>query len=128
MGSHSTDALEEQPRQALFHRCVSCFKQYPTFLPENIHSMRQSKWKATSWWQSTKMAYPITVDEQQPVPLTFTHVMAKLVVNLTYKNQWGGIPTVEKVAVGNAAKEATINYLTKVVTPSHYSKGRFLAS
>lgn len=58
------------------------------------------------------------VDEQQTVPLTFTHVMAKLVVNLTYKNQWGGIPTVEKVVVGNAAKEATINYLTKVVTPS----------
>ena len=58
------------------------------------------------------------VDEQQTVPLTFTHVMAKLVVNLTYKNQWGGIPTVEKVVVGNAAKEATINYLTKVVTPT----------
>ena len=34
-------------------------QQYPTFLPENIHSMRQSKWKVTSWWQSTKMAYPI---------------------------------------------------------------------
>lgn len=58
------------------------------------------------------------VDEPQTVPLTFTHVMAKLVVNLTYKNQWGGIPTVEKVVVGNAAKEATVNYLTKVVTPS----------
>lgn len=28
-------------------------------------------------------------DEQQTVPLTFTHVMAKLVVNLAYKNQWG---------------------------------------
>ncbi len=59
------------------------------------------------------------VDEQQPVPLTFTHVMAKLVVNLTYKNQWGiEGPTVDKVAVGNAAKKATVNYLTKVVTPS----------
>ena len=59
------------------------------------------------------------VDEQQPVPLTFTHVMAKLVVNLTYKNQWGADgPTVDKVAVGNAAKKATVNYLTKVVTPS----------
>lgn len=65
------------------------------------------------------------VDEQQPVPLTFTHVMAKLVVNLTYKNQWGGIPTVEKVVVGNAAKEATINYLTKVVTPSTTAKEDF---
>ena len=59
------------------------------------------------------------VDEQQPVPLIFTHVMAKLVVNLTYKNQWGTEgPTVDKVAVGNAAKKATVNYLTKVVTPS----------
>ena len=59
------------------------------------------------------------VDEQQPVPLTFTHVMAKLVVNLTYKNQWGTEgPTVDKVAVGNAAKKATVNFLTKVVTPS----------
>lgn len=38
--------------------CIQ-LQQYPTFLPENIHSMRQSKWKATSWWQSTKMAYPI---------------------------------------------------------------------
>ena len=64
-------------------------------------------------------------DEQQTVPLTFTHVMAKLVVNLTYKNQWGGIPTVEKVVVGNAAKEAIINYLTKVVTPSTTTKEDF---
>ena len=64
-------------------------------------------------------------DEQQTVPLTFTHVMAKLVVNLTYKNQWGGIPTVEKVIVGNAAKEATVNYLTKAVTPSTTVKEDF---
>ena len=58
-------------------------------------------------------------DEQQTVPLTFTHVMAKLVVNLTYKNQWGTEgPTVDKVVVGDAVKSATVNYLTKVVTPS----------
>lgn len=59
------------------------------------------------------------VDEPQTVPLTFTHVMAKLVVNLTYKNQWGTEgPTVDKVVVGDAVKSATVNYLTKVVTPS----------
>ena len=59
------------------------------------------------------------VDEQQTVPLTFTHVMAKLLVNLTYKNQWGTEgPTVDKVVVGDAVKSATVNYLTKVVTPS----------
>ena len=61
----------------------------------------------------------ITAEGKQAVPLTFTHVMAKLLVNLTYKNQWGTEgPTVDKVAVGNAAKKATVNYLTKVVTPS----------
>ena len=66
-----------------------------------------------------------SADAQQTVPLTFTHVMAKLVVNLTYKNQWGGIPTVEKVVVGNAIKEATINYLSKTVTPSATAKEDF---
>ena len=55
----------------------------------------------------------------QTVPLTFTHVMAKFVVNLTYKNQWGTEgPTVGSVMVGNAVRNATINYLTKVVSPS----------
>lgn len=65
------------------------------------------------------------VDEQQPVPLTFTHVMAKLVVNLTYKNQWGTEgPTVDKVVVGDAVKSATVNYLTKVVTPSAVAENK----
>ena len=60
-----------------------------------------------------------SADAQQTVPLTFTHVMAKLAVNLTYKNQWGTEgPTVDKVVVGDAVKSATVNYLTKVVTPS----------
>lgn len=61
----------------------------------------------------------ITAEGKQAVPLTFTHVMAKLVVNLTYKNQWGTEgPTVDKIVVGDAVKKATVNYLTKVVTPS----------
>ena len=60
-----------------------------------------------------------SADKRQVVPLNFTHVMAKLVVNLTYKNQWGADgPTVEKVVVGDAAKEATVNYLAKTVSPS----------
>ena len=42
------------------------------------------------------------VDEQQTVPLTFTHVMAKLVVNLTYKNQWGCLLYTSKSNWGGA--------------------------
>lgn len=53
----------------------------------------------------------------EPVQLDFSHVMAKIVVNLTFKNQWGGIPEVKTVAVKDAAREATVNYLTKTVTP-----------
>lgn len=53
----------------------------------------------------------------EPVQLDFSHVMAKIVVNLTFKNQWGGIPEVKTVAVKDAAREATVNYLTKTITP-----------
>lgn len=56
------------------------------------------------------------------VQLEFTHVMAKLVVNLTYKNQWGGIPDVDKVVVSNVITDASINYLTKAVTPAEIAK------
>ena len=56
------------------------------------------------------------------VKLEFTHVMAKLVVNLTYKNQWGGIPDVDKVVVSDVLTDASINYLTKAVTPAETAK------
>ena len=62
---------------------------------------------------------------QDAVQLDFTHVMAKMVVNLTYKNQWGGTPTVKNVVVSDAVKEATINYLTKAVTPTATAQADF---
>lgn len=51
------------------------------------------------------------------VPLTFDHVMAKLRVNLTYRSQWNGIPTVSSL-VTPANPGAIINYLTKAVVPN----------
>jgi len=45
-----------------------------------------------------------------PVDLTFNHVMAKLIVKLSFRNQWGGTPTVESVTA-TATDEATVNYL-----------------
>ena len=56
--------------------------------------------------------------ENNPVLLSFDHVMAKLIVNLQYRNQWGGTPTVESVTVNNAATTAKVNYLTRSVTAS----------
>lgn len=53
-----------------------------------------------------------------PVPLAFDHVMSKLVINLTYRNQWGGTPTVEKLVVKDAATKATVNCITKITTAS----------
>ena len=66
-----------------------------------------------------------TKDAKDAVKLDFTHVMAKMVVNLTYKNQWGGTPTVKNVVVSDAVKEATINYLTKTVTPTTTAQADF---
>lgn len=66
-----------------------------------------------------------TKDTKDAVQLDFTHVMAKMVVNLSYKNQWGGTPTVKNVVVSDAVKEATINYLTKAVTPTATAQADF---
>ena len=66
-----------------------------------------------------------TKDAKDAVQLDFTHVMAKMVVNLSYKNQWGGTPTVKNVVVSDAVKEATINYLTKAVTPTATAQADF---
>lgn len=54
-------------------------------------------------------------EDPNPVQLNFTHVMAKLNVNLRFRNQWTEKPTVTSVAT--TAKNAfNVNYLTKVVT------------
>ena len=52
------------------------------------------------------------------VPLTFDHLMAKLQVNLQFRNQWGDNgPSSVAVSI-NSNITATINYLAKTVTPS----------
>lgn len=54
-----------------------------------------------------------------PVPLTFNHVMAKVIVNLDFRNQWDVVgKDVEKVEFKNVATTAKVNYLTLAVTPS----------
>lgn len=62
------------------------------------------------------------------VPLAFTHTMAKINVNLTYRNQWGvdendqnKVPTVTSVQLPQAINKATVNLLTKEVTPDEDS-------
>ena len=52
-----------------------------------------------------------------PVALNFTHAMARLDVNLTFRNQWAAAPTVSAVTV-KAQKSATVDYLSKLVTAS----------
>lgn len=51
-----------------------------------------------------------------PVPLTFEHVMAKLVVNLNFRDQWGGTPEVTAVKAVSVAASATVDYLSKTLT------------
>lgn len=54
--------------------------------------------------------------QNNPVQLKFDHVMAKLIVNLEYRNQFGGTPKVESLVVKNAVSDASVNLLTKAVT------------
>jgi hypothetical protein len=50
------------------------------------------------------------VASENPVIMAFDHVMAKLVVNLTFRDQWSETPTVSAITA-SAATAATINYL-----------------
>lgn len=50
-----------------------------------------------------------------PVALAFTHALARMDVNLKFRNQWDGIPTVTSVAT-TSKKHYTVDYLTKAVT------------
>lgn len=58
----------------------------------------------------------VTMPENNVLTLPFKHIMAKLKVNLTFRNQWDTAPTVTSVA-GNLASSATINFYTDAVTP-----------
>ena len=50
-----------------------------------------------------------------PVALAFGHAMARLDVNLSFRNQWESTPTVTSVSA-TARKTATVNLLTTAVT------------
>ena len=52
----------------------------------------------------------------EPIDLVFDHMMARLNVNVKYRNQWGGVPE-DAVVVAKAATQGTIDYLTKTITP-----------
>lgn len=53
--------------------------------------------------------------QDNPVQLTFDHAMAKLVVNLHFRNQWADTPEVESVTL-EGYTTADVNYLSKAVS------------
>lgn len=56
--------------------------------------------------------------ETNPVVLNFGHLMAKLSIELSFRNQWGGqTPEVEAVRLKNVDSNASVNLLTKAVSP-----------
>lgn len=54
---------------------------------------------------------------ENPVSLSFDHVMAQLTVNLSFRTQFGGTAKVTAVNAVGMADKATVNLLTKAVTP-----------
>ena len=65
--------------------------------------------------------------QNDPVALTFDHLMAKLNVNLTFRNQWATEPTVTAVTA-TARKTATVDYLSPLVTASGTAEAIALTS
>lgn len=59
--------------------------------------------------------------QDNPVHLTFDHAMAKLVVNLHFRNQWGKTPEVTSVVL-DGYTEATVDYMVKTVTGTKKGK------
>ena len=55
------------------------------------------------------------VATQNPVSLTFDHAMAKLYVNMNFRNQWDQTPAIT-TCEATAASTATIDYLAQTVT------------
>lgn len=53
---------------------------------------------------------------ENPVLLSFDHVMAQLIVNLSFRTQFGGAAKVTAVNAVGMADKATVNLLTKAVT------------
>ena len=53
--------------------------------------------------------------KDNPVALEFSHAMARLDVNLSFRSQWATAPTVASVTAA-AKKTATVDYLAKKVT------------
>ena len=58
---------------------------------------------------------------QNPVSLTFDHAMAKLNVNMNFRNQWSETPAIAS-CVATAASTATIDYLAQTVTAGEQSQ------
>ena len=52
-----------------------------------------------------------------PVSLHFDHMMSKLVLELTYRNEFSGTPTVGSTSI-EAKNEGTIDYLKGMITPN----------
>ena len=51
------------------------------------------------------------------VPMVFDHIMARLDVNLTFRSEFGGTPSIQYITTC-AQPEAMVNYLTKTATVS----------
>lgn len=52
-----------------------------------------------------------------PIDMQFKHLSCMINVDLSYRDQFGGIPNVDKVVLGNVTMKGSINCLTQSITP-----------
>lgn len=73
-------------------------------------------------------SHEVVMPESNILTLPFKHVMAKLRVNLKFRNQWDEAPVVSSV-LADIAKKARINFYTNEIIPSANSQyDRYMTS
>ena len=84
-----------------------------TSFTADAYTLNQADYEASDLLIATNVAGLKAQDN--PVTLAFDHVLARLDVNLTFRNQWASAPEVTAVTA-TAKKTATVDYLAKALT------------
>ena len=90
-----------------------CPERTVTNFTSDVYTLDPADYQASDLLIATNLTGLKAQDD--PVALAFDHVLAKLYVNLSFRNQWSEEPTVTAVTA-TAKKTATVDYLTKAFT------------
>ena len=87
---------------------------------QSIANLEESDFEVNANLEESDLLVATNLDgikaQANPVSLTFDHLLAKVIVNLEFRNQWGADgPEVASVTLDDVATKCKVNYLQKTV-------------